>query len=225
MTGSPIRVCVIEDHTIVRAGLKILIEGEPDMVVTGEARDRKTSFDVVAAQRPDILVVVLQLGTESAVDFLEELLAINNARAIVLTGSTERDLINQVMRTGATGLVYKDEAPVVLIRAIRAVHKGEAWFTRAMMTTALSELRQDQHARTKMDPEKAKIATLTPRETEIISLMANGLSRQEIAQKIFLSEGTVRNHLSSIFAKLEVSNQLALVFFAQRHGLNKPGGK
>jgi two-component system, NarL family, nitrate/nitrite response regulator NarL len=225
MTNSPIRVCLIEDHIIVRAGLKILIEGEADMNVAGEAADRKTSLEVVAAQRPDILVVDFQLPGECAVDFLEDLLAINNARAIILTGSTERDLAHQVMRAGAAGLVYKDETPDVLIRAIRAVHNGEAWFTRAMMTTALSQLRRDRHSQPKEDPEKAKIATLTPREKEIIFLIANGLSRQEVAQKIFLSDGTVRNHLSSIFAKLEVSNQLALVFFAQRHGLDKAGDK
>jgi two-component system, NarL family, nitrate/nitrite response regulator NarL len=223
MTASPIRICVIEDHTIVRAGLKILIEGQSDMVVTGEATDRATSFDVVAAQRPDILVVDLQLRNESAADFLKELLAINGARAIVLTGSTEQNLLNRVMREGASGLVYKDEAPDVLIRAIRVVYKGEAWFTRAMMTSALSHLRRDRPSQPKEDAETARIATLTPREREIIFLIANGLSRQNIAEKIFLSNGTVRNHLSSIFSKLEVSNQLALVFFAQRHGLDRLG--
>ena len=222
MTSSPIRVGIIEDHSIVRVGLKILIDAEPDMVVAGEAVDRKSSIDLVTALRPDILVVDLQLKNESAVDFLADLLAINNARAIVLTGSSERDLVNELMRAGASGLVYKEEASDVLIRAIRAVQKGEAWFTRAMMTSAISQLRRERTTTLKDDSEEAKIATLTPRETEIIYLMANGLNRQEVARKIFLSEGTVRNHLSSIFAKLELSNQLALVFFAQRHGLNKP---
>ena len=115
--------------------------------------------------------------------------------------------------------------PEVLIRAIRTVYKGEAWFTRSMMTAALSQLREDRNSKPKSDSEATKITTLTAREREIICLVANGLTRQEIAEKLFLSEGTVRNHLSSIFAKVEVPNQLALVFFAQRNGLDKSGDR
>jgi len=225
MTNSLIRICLLEDHTIVRAGLKILIDAQSDMSVVGEATDRKTSLDVVSRLRPNILVVDLQLKNESAVDFLEELLAVNNARAIVLTGSTDRDVVQRAILTGATGLVYKDEDPEVLIRAIRTVHKGEAWFTRSMMTAALSQLRDDRSSTPKSNSENAKITSLTFREREVICLVANGFTRHEIAEKLFLSEGTVRNHLSSIFAKVEVPNQLALVFFAQRNGLDKSADK
>src|ERR1043165_6066095 len=117
-----IRICLIEDHNIVRAGLRVLIEAQSDMHVIADVTDRKTSFEAVTFYKPDILVVDLQLRDESALDFLHDLLDINNARAIALTGNTERELVHQAILAGASGFLYKDEDPEMLIRAIRAVH-------------------------------------------------------------------------------------------------------
>jgi len=220
MAGSPIRVCIIEDHAVVRAGLKMLLTSQPDIEVVGEAVDRKEAFEVAERVRPDLFLVDIQLGKESAVDFLDELLAVCEARAILLTGASNNEQIQRAIQAGATGLVYKEEAPEVLIRAIRKVHAGEAWLSRAVMTSALSKLRHTRDAKSTPDSDADKIESLTAREREIVSLIAQGLNRKRVAEKLFVSEATVRNHLSSIFAKLGVSNQFELVFFAQRHGLD-----
>ena len=220
MAGSPIRVCIIEDHAVVRAGLKMLLTSQPDIEVVGEALDRKEAFEIAERVRPDLFLVDIQLGRESAVDFLEELLSVCEARAILLTGASNDEQIQRAIQAGATGLVYKEEAPEVLIRAIRKVHAGEAWLSRAVMTSALTKLRHTRDAKSSSDSEADKIESLTAREREIVSLIAKGLNRKRVAERLFVSEATVRNHLSSIFAKLGVSNQFELVFYAQRHGLD-----
>jgi DNA-binding NarL/FixJ family response regulator len=218
----PIRVCIIEDHSIVRAGLRVMLAAHSDIEVVGEAENRQTAFNAVKLERPDILLVDIQLGKESALDFLEELMAVCDSRSILVTGSNNEDDIHRAIEVGVTGVVFKDEDPEVLVRAIRKVHSGEAWLTRTMMSTALSRFRAARAAKLQPDPEAVKIATLTARERQIVTLVANGLGRQGIAEKLCVSEGTIRNHLSSIFSKLELSNQLGLVFYAQRHGLDKP---
>jgi DNA-binding NarL/FixJ family response regulator len=215
-----IRVGIVEDHNIVRAGLKVMLAAYPDIEVVGEAADRREAFELAKSRRPDVLLVDLQLGQVSALDFLEELMATCGSRAIVVTGSSNDDEINRSIQCGATGLVFKHEDPDVLIRAIRKVYAGEAWLSRSLMTSALTRLRVSRSV-PPPDPESAKIATLTAREREIVALVATGLGRQGIAEKLCVSEGTVRNHLTSIFGKLDLSNQLGLVFYAQRHGLDK----
>jgi two-component system nitrate/nitrite response regulator NarL len=218
---SPIRICIIEDHAIVRAGLKMLLRSQPGMEVVGEAVGRKGAFEIAARERPNLLVVDVQLGGECALDFLEDLLTQCEAKAILLTGSANEDQIHRAMEAGAMGLVYKEEDPEMLIRAIKGVHAGEAWFSRSLMTSALSRLRTARSAKARPDREAVKIASLTAREREIVALIAGGLNRKKIAEQLFVSDATVRNHLTSIFSKLEVSNQFELVFFAQRHGLDK----
>src|SRR5215475_7807662 len=220
MSPPPIRVCIIEDHAVVRAGLKMLLTAQPDIAVVGEALDRKGALEVAQRERPDLFLVDVQLGRESAVDFLDELLTSCEARAILLTGATTDEQIHRAIRAGATGLVYKEEAPEILIRAIRKVHAGEAWLSRAVMTSALSKFRNTKDTNSQSDAEADKIATLTAREREIVTLIAKGLNRKKVSDRLFVSEATVRNHLSSIFSKLGVSNQFELVFYAQRHGLD-----
>jgi DNA-binding NarL/FixJ family response regulator len=220
--SAPIRVCIIEDHSIVRAGLKVMLAANADIEVVGEAQNRREAFHVVKMERPDLLLVDIQLGKESALDFLEELMAVCESRSILVTGTSNEEDIQRAIQAGVTGVVFKDEDPEVLLRAIRKVHTGEAWLTRTMMTSALSRFRAERVSRTQPDPDTLRIASLTARERQIVVLVANGLNRQGIAEKLCVSEGTIRNHLSSIFSKLEVSNQLGLVFYAQRHGLDKP---
>jgi two-component system nitrate/nitrite response regulator NarL len=218
----PIRVCIIEDHGIVRTGLRMLLASHPGIEVVGEAIDRKSAFEVAQRESPDLFLVDVQLGTESAIDFLEELLALCDATAILLTGTDNEEQIHRAIEAGASGLVFKEEDPEVLIRAIEKVQAGEAWFSRSLMSSALLRLRAVRSSKVNTDAEIAKIANLTAREREIVALVATGLNRKKIAEKLFVSEATVRNHLTSIFGKLDVANQFDLVFYAQRHGLDKP---
>jgi two-component system nitrate/nitrite response regulator NarL len=221
MTGG-IRVGIIEDHAIFRSGIRVLLASQPGIEVVGDAIDRKGAFELAHRESPDIFLVDIHLATESAVDFLEELLAFSGGKAILLTGIDSEEEIQRAIEAGASGLVYKGEAPELLFRAIERVHAGEAWLSRSLLSSALRRLRTRRSDQTKNDPDIAKLAKLTAREREIAALVTSGLSRKRIAEKLFVSECTVRNHLTSIFGKLEVANQLELVFFAQRHGLGKP---
>ena len=221
MTSTPIRVCIIEDHAIVRAGLRMLLASEPGIEVVGEAVDRKGAFEVAERECPNLFLVDIQLGSESAIDFLEELLKRCNASAILLTGTDKEDQIQRGIEAGASGLVFKGENPEVLIRAIERVHAGEAWFSRSLLSSALLRLRAVRSNRVNTDVEVTKIANLTGREREIVALVSTGLNRKRIAESLFVSDATVRNHLTSIFGKLDVPNQFELVFYAQRHGLDE----
>ena len=211
---APIRVVLIEDHSIVRAGLKVMLASYPDIEVVGEANDRDKAFRVAASTRPDVLLVDLQLGETSAVDFLPELLAACGARSLVVTGTSNDEEIRRSIQAGATGLILKNENPEVLVQAIRKVHAGKVWLS--------SQLRTRTSRVPQRDSEEKKIDSLTAREREIIILLANEATSVRIAQLLGIAEITVRNHLSSIFSKLDISNQIELVLYAQRHKLHKP---
>ena len=218
-----IRVCLLDDHPVVRAGLKMLLAAEPAIGVIAEANDRREALDIAKRERPDIFLVDIKLGEGMATDFLPELLASSkNTRAILLTSITDRDELCRAVSAGARGLVYKDEAPEVLIRAIQKVHSGDVWLPRALMASALSELLAGHNARPAPNGEAEKIASLTRREREIVALIASGVNRKKVAERLFVSEATVRNHLTSILKKLDLANQFELVFYAQRRGLSRP---
>ena len=223
-TGAPIRVCLLEDHVIVRAGLRLLLDNQPDIEVVGEAINREQAVEIAAQKKPNIFLVDVDLNGENAVDFLRELLMIvAGAHAILLTGITDEEQIQRGIIVGATGLVYKDEATDVLIHAIRKVHAGEVWLGRALTAAVLARLsRVNDPARAPQDPEAIKISTLTRREKEIAALIASGSNRRTAAEKLFISEATVRNHLTSILSKLNLHSKFDLVFYAQRHGLVEP---
>ena len=221
MNKARIRVCIIEDHSIVLAGLKVLLASEPDIEIVGAARDRKTALDVARQTSPDLFLIDLNLGQESALDFIEELIGDSDARSIILTGAVADEDIHRAIMAGVMGLVFKDEGAEVLVRAIRKVHTGEAWLSRPLMTAAISRLRASRRPKKTADPEASKIDSLTRREREIIKLLANGMNRQRIVESLNVSEGTLKNHLTAIFGKLEVYSQLELVFYAQRHNLDK----
>lgn len=200
----------------------MLIEDRPTMVVAGEAANCAEALDITARKQPDIILLDLDLGKESGLDFMRELLDTSpKAKIIILTGVHDPDTYRRAITLGATGLVFKEQTAEVLIKAIEKVHAGEAWLDRSLTATVLSEMSRPREAK-KDDLEAAKIATLTNREREIITLVAQGLGRKEIADRLYISEATVRNHLTSIFGKLDLSDRFELVFYAYRHGLAAP---
>jgi len=216
-----INVGVIDDHALVRAGLRMLFSSNPDIRLVGEAADRMEAFALLDNEQKepfDVWLVDIQLGQGSALDFVEQLIAKSGARAILLTGSASEADLHLAVRAGVSGVVYKTEPPEVVVRAIRSVHAGEVWLSRSLLTATLTQLREAHAA---PNPEASKIAALTAREREIITLLTKGLSRNQIANRLCVSEGTARNHLSSVFSKLNLHNQISLVLYAQRHGLDK----
>jgi DNA-binding NarL/FixJ family response regulator len=215
-----IRVLLVEDHAVVRAGLRLLIESRPGLVVVGEATTHADALAVAACEQPHIILLDLDLGRENGLDLLPSLLAAaSQARVLVLTGVRDVDEHRRAIRQGAMGLVLKDQAPDVLLKAIEKVHAGEVWLDRAMLAHVLSEMAVG--AARPLDTNAARVATLTQREREVIALVDEGLKNKQIGDRLSITETTVRHHLTSIFAKLGVGSRLELVLFAHRHSLGK----
>ncbi len=207
-----ITVLVADDHAIFRDGLRQLLEAEDDITVVGEAR---TGAECVAlAQRLKPAVVLLDLKM-SPIDGLEVLTQLQGAgvesRPIVLTASEdERDYVEAVRR-GARGIVLKAAASDRLLEGIRKVHRGEMWIDQRVAADVMKAM---------SDPRpvtRAERAQLTAREQEIVSLVAQGFRNKEIAEKLSISEQTVKNHLHNIFDKLGVSDRLELALYAIHH--------
>jgi two-component system, NarL family, nitrate/nitrite response regulator NarL len=211
-----LRILIVEDHQMVRAGLRMLIETQPLMQVVAMATDRKEALDAAGRASPDLILLDLDLGGEDALTFLAELKELaKQARVLVLTGSTDRSAHRRAIRLGAMGVVLKDQAAEVLIKAIEKVHAGEVWVDRMTMSDVLGEMTHADQRGEHGD----RISSLTERERQVINLVAEGLKNKQIGQRLFISETTVTHHLSSIFSKLGVSDRLELVIYAFGHKL------
>ncbi len=196
----------------------MLIDHNPTMKVIGVAGTGSEALALAASEQPDIIILDILLGDEDGLAFLPELrLVATNARVLVLTGLRSSESQRRAMLAGAMGVVLKEHAAEVLIKAIKKVHQGEVWLDRLMMGSLLDEMTQTPE----VDPEAAKIASLTDREREVIALIAEGLKNKQIGQRLFITETTVTHHLSSIFSKLDLSDRLELVIYAFSRKLAK----
>ena len=216
-----IRVSIIEDHAIVRAGIRMLIEREAGIEVISETT---TATEALALKgtSPDVILLDISLRTESGVDLLPQLLRhYEPAKVLVLTATEDPDTQLLAIEAGASGVVMKEQAPEVLVKAIHAVNSGEPWIGSALSIAALHKLSRAKADKVRIDPEAAKIALLTPREREVIAVVTRGLNGAGIAKELKISEATVRHHITSILSKLEVSNKLELAVYAFHHGLGK----
>ncbi|HEU5098889.1 MAG TPA: response regulator transcription factor [Roseiflexaceae bacterium] len=221
MSAAPqpaIRVVLIEDHAVVRAGLRLLIESRQELKVVGEAANHAEALAMVAREQPDIILLDLDLGAENGLDLLPNLRsATGRGRVLVLTGMRDTQRHRMAIRRGAVGLVLKEQAPDVLLKAISKVYAGEVWLDRTMLASILEELAIGETR--PVNIEASRIATLTEREREVIGLICEGCKNRQIGNRLSITETTVGHHLTSIFAKLGVENRLELVLFAHRHSL------
>ncbi len=219
-TTAPIRILLIDDHAIVRQGLQMFIDAQPGLKVIGMAENRATALEIAEREQPDIILLDLDLGSDSGIDVLPALpAAAPHARVILLTGARDAEQHLQAVQRGAMGVVLKDQAAESLTAAIKNVHGGGAWLDPSLTARLLSRRTNPQQAR---DPEADKIAALTPREREIVALICEGLQNNDISARLTISSATVRNHLGAIFNKLGVTSRLELAIYAFRHGLAKP---
>ncbi len=215
----PIRLVLVDAHAIPRAGLRLLLESRPEFHVVGEAADRSTALTLATQAQPDVILLDLLPGEQGEPQVLLDLrTTVPHARVLVLTREPSPHFHQQTIRLGARGVVYTEQSPETLFQAITQVHAGEVWLNPSLLAALLDELAPHKKGAIQ-DPEDAKIATLSPREREVIALIGEGLRNQEIATRLFISETTVRHHLTSIFQKLQVADRLELVIYAYRHGL------
>src|SRR5881396_2481787 len=213
-----IRILLIDGLELFIDGLRALIQSEPGMIVVGTALDRIEALES-ASLRPDIILLDLVLERESSLDFLPDLLRIaERARVLIVTGVPDAELQLRAVRLGAMGVVLKTEPAIILFKAIRKVYSGELWLRRSLLATVMTGILRGDPSKP-ADPEALKIATLTSREIEVVVLIGQGLRNKQIGERLFISETTVRHHLTSIFDKLEVADRLELMMYAYQHGL------
>lgn len=216
--ANPLRLTIIDQHTLIRAGMRMLLESNPQFQVVGDAGNYDDALKIVAQKQPDIILLELNLSQSQNLDLIPLLLdAAKNARVILVTSETENQIHCQAAQLGAMGVVLKDQSPDILVKAISKVAAGEAWFDRRMVANVLTNLSQNRTETA--DPDKDRIASLSGRERQVIELVGEGLKNQQIADRLGLSEITVRHHLTSIFSKLDVSDRLELIIYAYQHNL------
>jgi two-component system, NarL family, nitrate/nitrite response regulator NarL len=220
---NPIRILLVDDHQSLLWGLAKLIESErPRMEVVGTAADMAEALAVAQKEQPDVILLDIDLSGVSSLDSMPALLKAVKAHVLILTGVRDTKTHDRAMLSGARGIVHKEESAETILKAIMKVARGEIWLDRAATGRVFSKFLNPGND--EASPETAKIGTLTPREREIINTIINqGRStNKQIADQLRMSEYTLRNHLTSIYSKLEVDNRLELVMYALEHGLNKP---
>jgi len=218
--ASPMRVLLVEDHPIVLVGVYMLLATEPGITVVGTAATVAEALGLATHTQPDLILLDCDLGGEPAAARIPALLeAAPAARLVVLTGVRDPEAHRQAVRHGALGLVVKAQAPAMLRQALVQVHTGGVWLEPPLVAWALRAL--PPPARPPAS-EAAAITRLTAREREVIPLLVAGLRNQDIAVRLGLRAGTVRHHLTAIYAKLGVPGRVALALYACQHGLAQP---
>lgn len=217
-----IRVMIVDDHKSILWGLERLVESAyPRMVTAGTAGSCAEMLSTAATAKPDVILLDLDLNGENSADALPELLCLCEARVLVLTGGRDFAFQQSALMKGARGVIGKDESAEVLLHAIEQVHAGEIWVNQTMMGKLLEAMSAGASKKDNADPEAARIASLTPREREIIRSIvhSHGGKSLQIAEELHISEHTLRNHLTLIYEKLGVRNRLDLFAYAIEHGL------
>ncbi|HJV00212.1 MAG TPA: response regulator transcription factor [Burkholderiaceae bacterium] len=213
-TDPPIRVLLVDDHQTMIWGLRKLIESEGGtMQVVGCAADCDGALAQAKAVSPDVIVLDLDLDGTSSLGILADLVKGSGARVLVLSGTRDAAQLDAAVLHGARGVVGKDAAADVVLQAIRKLHQGELWLDQSLLGRIFDEMRNPPKRR-KSDAGTDKIATLTAKERQICDLIAaGGGGNKALAQTLFISDHTLRNHLTSIYHKLGVTNRLDLYVF------------
>ncbi|MEW2010858.1 MULTISPECIES: response regulator transcription factor [Microbacterium] len=209
-----IRVVLVDDQALFRAGIRMLVASQPDLEVVGEAGNGREALDVVAATRPDVVLMDIRMPVMDGLTATAEILSRPEPPRIVMLTTFDLDeAAARAIRQGASGFLLKDADPEFLLAAIRTVHAGSS----VIAASATREL--FEHFAEAPKPVPPQYAELTEREREIFALAARGLSNAEIAAREFLSEATVKTHISRILTKLALRDRVQLVVFAFEHGL------
>ena len=218
--NSRIRVVLADDEAMVRAGLRMLLEHQPDLEVVGEASDGVEAVAVVARTRPDVVLLDIRMPRAAVIPSAREILAAGDARVIILKTFDEDEHVAAALRAGVSGFLLKVAPPEQLHAAVRTVAAGQGLLDPAV-TVRVIESFAGSH---RPDPELARgLASLTDREADVLRLVAEGLSNAEIATRMYLGETTVKTYLSRMLAKLGLRDRVQAVVFAYESGLVTPG--
>ena len=222
--AAPIHVALVDDQALIRSGLAMLIDSQPDLEVVAQASDGREAAASVAVAGADVVLMDVRMPGMDGIEATRALLRRSDApRVVVLTTFDLDEHVMDAIEAGASGFLLKDAPPEELLAAIRTVHRGDAVIapstTRRLMAHMAPRLRQDAAREAECEREVAAVASLTPREREVLTAMASGASNPEIAADLVLSEATVKTHVGRVLAKLAARDRVHAVLVAHRAGL------
>ncbi|MFF9910581.1 response regulator [Streptomyces sp. NPDC013457] len=225
---TPIRVIIVDDQAMVRAGFAALLSAQADIDVVGEAPDGRQGVDVARATHPDVVLMDVRMPEMDGLAAAREILdppvgLVHRPKVLMLTTFDVDDYVYEALRAGASGFLLKDAPPADLIAAVRVVAAGEALLAPSVTRRLIADFAASRPA-PRADRAALRLNGLTPRETEVLELIARGLSNQEIADRLVLAEQTVKTHIGRVLAKLDLRDRAQAVIFAYESGLVTPGG-
>ncbi|MEU6945446.1 response regulator transcription factor [Streptomyces sp. NPDC046316] len=224
---TPIHVIIVDDQAMVRAGFAALLSAQADIDVVGEAPDGRQGVDVARATHPDVVLMDVRMPEMDGLAAAREILdppagVVHRPKVLMLTTFDVDDYVYEALRAGASGFLLKDAPPADLIAAVRVVAAGEALLAPSVTRRLIADFAASRPA-PRADRAALRLNGLTPRETEVLELIARGLSNQEIAERLVLAEQTVKTHIGRVLAKLDLRDRAQAVIFAYESGLVTPG--
>jgi DNA-binding NarL/FixJ family response regulator len=214
---SQIRVLIADDHEVVRMGIKALLMQHAHLKVVGEASTGEEALEQALLHRPDVVVLDVRMPNMSGVEACQQIVQqLPNTRVVMLTSYAEDDLLFAAIRAGASGYVLKRIGSDDLVRTIEAVGRGESALDPTMTEAVFREVRQTERGK-----EAAVFSELSAQEMRVLALIADGLTNREIAGRLFLGEGTVRNYVSNLLSKLHLANRAEAAAFAVQHHIKE----
>jgi DNA-binding NarL/FixJ family response regulator len=215
-----IRVLIADDQALVRTGFRVILNAEPDLEVVGEAADGRETIEAVRTQRPDVVLMDIRMPNLDGIEATRRLAAAAHApRVLILTTFDLDQYVYDALRAGASGFLLKDATAEELLQAVRVVAAGEALLSPSITRRLIA----DYARRPPPNERPAALDELTPRELEVLRLIARGLSNRDIARKLVLGDATIKTHVARIFAKLDLHDRTQAVVLAYETGLVTPG--
>ncbi|MCM3491038.1 response regulator transcription factor [Alkalihalophilus marmarensis] len=209
-----IKVIIVDDHQMVRRGLRFFLDTQNDIEIVGEAANGEEAVKLVQTVRPDVVLMDIVMPVMSGIEATKQLIKVNpELKILVLTSFSDQDYVIPALKAGASGYQLKDIDPEELAETIRALHAGESKVHSKVMKYVLTRITH------KVDEEEAKVNRLTKREKEVLIELAKGRSNKELADVLHITEKTVKTHISNILSKLELSDRTQAALFAMRMGL------
>ena len=215
-----IRIMVVDDHALLRQGIRNVLELEPDFIVVAEAADGEEAIAKAAEWVPDVLLLDINMPRMNGLEVTKKIsVAQPTIRIVILTMHDDENYVIEVIKAGAVGYLLKDVEPSMLVKAIRSIFEGESYIYPSLAKKLFGELsRKEEKAGPTSNPlDRPREERLTYRELEVLQLICRGMSNHVIAQNLFLSEKTVKNHLTNIFRKINVADRTQAVLYALKH--------